>query len=255
MNIMMIQISKRLWVRGCRNVHMANHPGWEFFYSLSGGENTPHRSWFVLFYNRDLCVAKLRSTLLDLCVQGVYIQHKQYFSNIYCLSMERVWLDASIWQHANNNNTPPGKEVTYTCTPPVLIKDRIHYNDTKIQLKQSHAGGYFVTFINSNEIKNAGDIHLWSIGGYLGHSGNPVARRIPQHQRDEAHNTTHHPMSWIPTLSVNTATMECKFVISFNRTRDPKRCLQCSSHVDDCDPNPKEMRVLNNHLSQLLLNH
>ena len=288
MDLVSVQISERLWVQGCRNVTMAGHPDWTFYYSLSGGESSPHRSWVLLFFHCDLCVVRLRSPIIDLSLQGAYVQQKVYHSNIYCLSMEQIWNEVSPWSPpqscldtADAQDEVQGDELTYTCTPPVLIKDSFGCNGTtggdkkSIKLRQTQGGGFFAKFIDDEQpttTTNNNNHLLWTVCGYLSYNGQDqqhrrrhhhhLSRRHHHREAEDAHRTKHHPMTWIPTLLVNTATLECKFIISFTDRRDRNRCIQCLADVVDEGGLSVEqggggvdVKNLNDQLSQMMLIH
>lgn len=287
---MTVQVSKRIWVKGCVDVTMGRVSGWTFYYSLSGGETSPHRTWAILFFNRHIHAAWFRSPILDICYQGVFVQRKQYYSNMYCLSMERVWTDASVWRpesHALDDGAiDQGCSLTYTCSPPILLRDSLDLSDRttstgqRITLRQIQGGGLCVNFIdNMNDYgdqqtrteqqrrrtRDSNDTHLWDVCGYIcyscGPDGSGRRRRMTQKQIEDLHDRRHRPMAWIPSLSVNTATLECSFILSFDRSRDRGRCIQCLSDVDgfgvqtDDDRGSVDVRNLNDQLSQMMLNH
>lgn len=268
MEILPVVLSSKLWALGSRRINFQSDPDWTFFYCIEGESI---KMWSLVFFNNNLKKIKLRTPILDICLEGVFVQTCQYYSNLYCLVVEYVSSKVSPWVSdrlseggcGGGEGAPVGCAVTYFCAPPIMHKDTVR-DDTYIQLKKTQYNPLQISsFIDKNHEHNSrgvqprgkhrqtDNIKIY-IGGYFTYAmvRESAKKNRKSVCRKEIHKKYHSPMCWIPSVTVDSETLECQFQIQFERERASGRCLQCLA-LAEITP----VDSLNPMMSNIMINH
>lgn len=249
MNVVVNLVTSRLWVQGTTHVTFQGRCDWTFFYNIEG---VSVKQWTVLFYNNVLKRVFLRSPIIDLKIKDVVVQKCKYVSNIFTLMLEntnpsgtlRLWSTEDVSPEANGESSrqpspylvpslylvgivTPAKEETYPCAPPILFLDTLRTDKSACVLEKTQSSPFQVSDWNFT---------VASVAGYT------------TYRTGAKDHSAHFNKTWIPSVTVNSDTLECSFEIISNKPRGKQECLECVY-------GGAQSEVLNTTMSNLLVNH
>ena len=231
-------IVSRLWVKGCSNIIFEND-FWTFYYCIEG---TDCKFWNLCFYNSKQHRIYIRNEIIDLKIDNVIIQTASFVSNIYTMLIEFIskpvlWIPKSDMPLRKKSCMSAlgilncEIEETYACAPPILLYDSF----TDLVIEQTQELPYELH--DPTKINNTCIYKVNNYPTYIGVKSN----------KKSVHHEYHFNKTYIPKISVNSITFNCKFEISFEIPRDESECLECCS--------PWKGEVHSSSISNLMINH